>query len=166
MRPPKSAPILSASVLSATGMNFRATRLIITAAMPCVMLPEAQERKFPARSPVAVAEHDKFIRLTQPVEVPTGTQKELDIPTTIKGNHISIVNRIYNRGLWPVELAPWAYKIMVVRRERYRPHAAVYPAEQRRSVIAYYLHLGLVLLRPHRFPPAIGEKIYHAAAGQ
>jgi hypothetical protein len=22
------------------------------------------------------------------------------------------VNRIYNRGLWPVELAPWAYKIM------------------------------------------------------
>ena len=74
--------------------------------------PEAQERKFPATAPVAVEEHDKFIRLTQPIEVPTGTQKEMDIPTTIKGNHISIVNRIYNRGLWPVELAPWAYKIM------------------------------------------------------
>jgi len=75
--------------------------------------PGSARRKFPTRSPVAVEEHAKFIRLTQPVEVPTGTQKEMDIPTTIKGNHISIVNRIYNRGLWPVELAPWAYKIML-----------------------------------------------------
>ena len=74
--------------------------------------PEAQERKFPALDPVMVEEHDKFIRLTQPTEKPTGIQKEMDIPVSIKGNHVSIVNRLYNRGLWPVELAPWAYTIM------------------------------------------------------
>ena len=75
--------------------------------------PEAKERKFPAKDPVTVEEHDKFIRLTQPTEVATGIQKEMDIPLTLKGNHVSIVNRLYNRGLWPVELAPWAYKIML-----------------------------------------------------
>ena len=75
--------------------------------------PEAKERKFPAKDPVTVEEHDKFFRLTQPTEVATGIQKEMDIPLTIKGNHASIVNRLYNRGLWPVELAPWAYKIML-----------------------------------------------------
>jgi hypothetical protein len=74
--------------------------------------PENKERKFPMNKPVAVEEHDKFVRLTQPIEVPTGTQKEMDIPNTVTDNHISIVNRIYNRGLWPVELAPWAYTIM------------------------------------------------------
>ena len=75
--------------------------------------PEAQERKFPALDPVVVTEHDTFVRLTQPTEKPTGIQKEMDIPKTIKGNHISVVNRLYNRGLWPVELAPWAYTLML-----------------------------------------------------
>ena len=75
--------------------------------------PEAKERKFPAKDPVTVEEHDKYFRLTQPTEVATGIQKEMDIPLTTKGNQVTIVNRLYNRGLWPVELAPWAYKIML-----------------------------------------------------
>jgi len=74
--------------------------------------PEAKDRKFPAMDPVAVEEHNKFIRLTQPTEIPTGIQKEMDIPTSIEGNHLSIVHRLYNRGLWPVELAPWASTLM------------------------------------------------------
>ena len=74
--------------------------------------PEVQERKFPASDPVVVEKHNKFVRLTQPTEKPTGIQKEMDIPTSIKGNQVSIVHRLYNRGLWPVELAPWAYSLM------------------------------------------------------
>jgi hypothetical protein len=76
--------------------------------------PEARERKFPANNPLAVEQHDTFVRLTQPTEIPTGIQKEMDIPTTITGNHISIVNRLYNRGVWPIETAPWAYTIMAL----------------------------------------------------
>jgi len=74
--------------------------------------PESQARMLPATEPVAVEEHDKFIRLTQPTEKPTGIQKELDIPVSIEGNHLSIVHRLYNRGLWPVELATWASSLM------------------------------------------------------
>jgi len=74
--------------------------------------PEAQERNFPAKDPVAVEEHDKFIRLTQPTEKPTGIQKEMDIPVSIEGNHLRIVHRLYNRGLWPVKLAAWASTLM------------------------------------------------------
>jgi len=73
--------------------------------------PEAIEREFPARDPVAMEKHEGFIRLTQPTDK-TGIQKEMDIPVSIKGNHLSIVHRLYNRGLWPVELAPWASSIM------------------------------------------------------
>lgn len=74
--------------------------------------PEARERKFPANDPLKVQEHKTFVRLTQPTEIPTGIQKEMDIPSAITGNHISVTNRLYSRGLWPVELAPWAYTLM------------------------------------------------------
>jgi hypothetical protein len=59
-----------------------------------------------------VEEHDKFIRLTPPTEKPTGIQKEMDIPSVIEDNHVSIVHRLYNRGLWPIEIAPWASSLM------------------------------------------------------
>jgi len=75
--------------------------------------PEAKERDFPAKDPVAVEKHEKFIRLTQPTETLTGIQKEIDIPISINKNHLSIVHRLYNRGLWPVELAPWASTLML-----------------------------------------------------
>ena len=74
--------------------------------------PEARERSCPATDPVAIEEHDKFIRLTQPTEKPTGIQKEMDIPTFIDDNHVRIVHRLYNRGLWAIEISPWADTIM------------------------------------------------------
>jgi len=65
--------------------EFQGDRRIITGGHAMRHAPEAQERKFPPRSPVAVEEHAKFIRLTQPVEVPTGTQKEWTSLTPSKG---------------------------------------------------------------------------------
>ena len=74
--------------------------------------PEVRERNCPALDPVKVEEHDTFIRLTPPTEKPTGIQKEMDIPSNIEGNHVSIGHRLYNRGLWPIEIAPWASSLM------------------------------------------------------
>jgi hypothetical protein len=75
--------------------------------------PESQKRFFFGTDPVTIERCDKFIRLTQPTEKPTGIQKELDIPLSIDGNHVSIVHRLYNRGLWTIELAPWTSTLML-----------------------------------------------------
>jgi len=70
--------------------------------------PEALPRYFPEVNQLAVEEHDKFIRFTQTKVPPTGIKKEMDIPISIKGNHISIVHRLYNCGLWPIKISTWA----------------------------------------------------------
>lgn len=74
--------------------------------------PEAQERIFFGNDPIAMEKHDRFIRLTQPTEIATGIQKEMDLPVLIEGNNLKIVHRLYNRGLWPVKLAPWTSSLM------------------------------------------------------
>jgi len=76
--------------------------------------PEALPRYFPDVNPMAVEEHDKFIRFTQSKIPPTAIKKEMDIPTPMNGNHVSIVHRIYNTNLWPVEVSPWATTQMQV----------------------------------------------------
>ena len=76
--------------------------------------PEAFPRYFPEIDPVAVEEHDKFVRFTQTKVPPTAIKKEIDIPVSIKGNHVSIVHRLYNCSLWPVEVSPWASTHMQV----------------------------------------------------
>jgi hypothetical protein len=61
-----------------------------------------------------IEEHDKFIRFTQSRIPPTAIKKEMDVPAAIKGNHVRIVHRLYNIGLWPVEVSPWATTQMQV----------------------------------------------------
>jgi hypothetical protein len=68
--------------------------------------PESQKRFFFGTDPVKIEQRDKFIRLTQPTEKPTGIQKELNIPLSIDGNHVSTLHLLYNRGLWLIELTP------------------------------------------------------------
>ena len=76
--------------------------------------PEALPRYYPDVNPVAVEEHGKFIRFTQSRIPPTAIKKEMDIPASLKGNHVSIVHRLYNTGLWPVEVSPWTTTQMQV----------------------------------------------------
>jgi hypothetical protein len=76
--------------------------------------PEALPRYFPDVNPLAIEEHDKFVRFTQTKIPPTAIKKEMDIPTSVKGNHISIVHRLYNTSLWPVEISVWASTQMQV----------------------------------------------------
>jgi hypothetical protein len=75
--------------------------------------PEKRIRTYiPDDNPISCIQYDGFVRLTQPTETASGIQKELDIPISPVQNHITIIHRLYNRGLWPVELAPWAVSAM------------------------------------------------------
>jgi hypothetical protein len=73
--------------------------------------PEAMPRTYsPDNAPVAFEPHDGFLRVVQPVELATGIQKEMDI--SLAGGRATVVHRLRNHTLWPVELAPWALTMM------------------------------------------------------
>jgi hypothetical protein len=65
----------------------------------------------PVVEPVTIKETDTYIRLAQAVDK-GGFQREIDIPTFIEGNHVRIVQRHYNRNLWPIEVSTWALTYM------------------------------------------------------
>ena len=76
--------------------------------------PEAHPRSYtPDTDSITFKQHDTFIRFTKPTEAATGIQKEIDIPLSPVEGRISITHRLYNRGLWPIELAPWAISNMM-----------------------------------------------------
>jgi len=76
--------------------------------------PEAKPRTYyPDNVPVAVKEHPRYVRFTQPVEATTGLQKELDVSLCPDRVHVKIVHRLRNAaGLWPIHLASWALSVM------------------------------------------------------
>ncbi|MCS7241477.1 hypothetical protein [Candidatus Caldatribacterium sp.] len=49
---------------------------------------------------------------SQSVEPLTGIEKEMEIILDLEGNHLTVLHRLTNRGVWPVELAPWALSVM------------------------------------------------------
>ena len=51
------------------------------------------------------------LRLLAPVEAPTRMQKEWEIRLEAAGT-FRVTHRLHNRGLWPVECAPWAISAM------------------------------------------------------
>lgn len=52
------------------------------------------------------------VHLVQPVEPGPKIQKEMTIKLDDNTDQVSITYRLTNKGLWPVELAPWALSIM------------------------------------------------------
>ncbi|MDZ7702866.1 MAG: hypothetical protein U5L04_00085 [Trueperaceae bacterium] len=79
--------------------------------------PEAKPRTYyPDNEPVALEERledqTPFVRVTAPVETTTGIQKQLDLTLWPDHNHVRVTHRLYNRGMWPVDLAPWALSVM------------------------------------------------------
>ena len=67
---------------------------------------------YPDNSPIEFENHDDYVRLIQPVEETSGIKKEIDIFLSEESNQATIVHRLYNHTLWPVELAPWALSVM------------------------------------------------------
>lgn len=74
--------------------------------------PEQLPRTYyPDNHPVTMSAHDGFVRFTQPLEETTGIQKEIDIYLEDRAA-VQVVHRLTNRGMWPVQLAPWALSVM------------------------------------------------------
>lgn len=76
------------------------------------LAPEEQPRSYyPDNEPVTVQELPNAVRLTAPVEVTTRVQKELEVSMG-EGAQATVVHRVTNHGIWPVELAPWSLSVM------------------------------------------------------
>jgi hypothetical protein len=76
--------------------------------------PEDTVRTYqPDNAPAAVTllPDDCGLRLMPPVEAATGMQKEWVVQLEASGT-FRLTHRLHNRGLWPVEAAPWAITAM------------------------------------------------------
>lgn len=90
--------------------------------------PEHPQRSYwPDNEPVDWQRDGSRLRLTQPVERSTGIQKEIEIELGTRAS-VTVTHRLINRGLWPVEAAPWALTVMQpggtahLPQEPFRPH--------------------------------------------
>lgn len=74
--------------------------------------PEVRPRTYaPDNDPVQADWDGRRLRLTAPVETGTGVQKELELVLTTNQPAVTVVHRLYNRGPWEIELAPWALSV-------------------------------------------------------
>jgi len=75
--------------------------------------PEVMPRTYyPDNSPITAEVGKDSIRLIEPTEPPTGIQKEMLITLDPHGTRVVIQHKLTNKGLWPVDLAPWALTIV------------------------------------------------------
>jgi hypothetical protein len=75
--------------------------------------PEMMPRTYwPDNVPIEAQSHSGVARFVQPVEATTGIQKEIDIRLFPDRAGATVTHRLWNRNLWPVELAPWALSVM------------------------------------------------------
>lgn len=92
--------------------------------------PEAMPRSYaPDNDPVeAEIIGQSSVRVTSAVEPATHLQKEMYISLDHVGSGVTVTHIIKNRGLFPVELAPWALTIMngggttIIPQEPFIPH--------------------------------------------
>lgn len=71
--------------------------------------PEDPERTYvPDDDPLRVSEVPGGVTLVQPVEAPTGIEKQMTITLSHDQVEVQVNHRLTNLGAWPVELAPWA----------------------------------------------------------
>lgn len=75
--------------------------------------PEARPRSYcPDNDPVSFTPTERGGIFTQRIEALTGIEKEIEIAMDTEGNHLAVFHRLTNRGVWPVQLAPWALSVM------------------------------------------------------
>ncbi len=99
--------------------------------------PEAKPRSYvPDNDPVPFEiVGDDSIRLSPKADAATGIEKEILVTLDANSSQVTITHKLTNRGLWPVELAPWALTIMngggvtIIPNEPFIPHTdALLPA--------------------------------------
>jgi hypothetical protein len=93
--------------------------------------PEAMPRTYwPDNFPVKATADQDHLRVIQPVETTTGIQKEIELTLDAASNHVTLIHRLTNKNLWPVELAPWMLTVMgvggkvIIPQPPYKSHEA------------------------------------------
>lgn len=66
----------------------------------------------PDNSPVHIEVRGDTLIATQPTEKETNIQKQLEIRMAPRGTEVVIIHRLFNRGIMPLEFAPWALTMM------------------------------------------------------
>lgn len=76
--------------------------------------PEAVPRSYsPDNEPVDVnVLGNDTVVLTQKMEPSTGIQKQIAVTLAPTGSKVTLKHTLANRGLWPVELAPWGLTVV------------------------------------------------------
>jgi hypothetical protein len=75
--------------------------------------PEDHLRTYwPDNVPVRVEAGSDSLILTQEIEPTTGIEKTIELRLWPHDNRVTVVHRLRNRGLWPIETAPWALSVM------------------------------------------------------
>jgi hypothetical protein len=75
--------------------------------------PEHKYRTYlPDNDPIDYEEIKNGVRLIQPTEEESKIQKEITINIKPDAAEVKVIHKIINRGLWEVELAPWAITVM------------------------------------------------------
>jgi hypothetical protein len=66
----------------------------------------------PENVPVEVQVTATGLTAREPVEPLTNLQKEITVEMAPAGSEVTVTHRIYNKGLFPLEFAPWALTMM------------------------------------------------------
>jgi FKBP-type peptidyl-prolyl cis-trans isomerase len=75
--------------------------------------PEQIPRSYvPDSDPIQAVRDGNTIKLIEPVEKVTNIQKEIWITLDPQSSHVTVVHKMTNRGLFPVEMACWAMSAM------------------------------------------------------
>jgi hypothetical protein len=75
--------------------------------------PEDSVRTYwPDNAPVEVKSFKSYARFSQPVELTTGIQKQIEIRLDPQEARVEVTHRLTNLGLWDVELSAWALSVM------------------------------------------------------
>ncbi len=93
------------------------------------MAPEVYPRTYyPDYDPVGHHFDGKTLQLKCVVEKGTCLQKEIEITLDPDSSKVSVLHRVYNRGVFPVEFSVWALSVMapggraIIPQEPYVPH--------------------------------------------
>lgn len=75
--------------------------------------PEAKPRTYyPDNFPIEWDIKEDRIYLNQPVEPTTGIKKDIEIHMSQDKPQVTVLHKLTNKGLWPVELSVWALSVM------------------------------------------------------
>ena len=70
------------------------------------------------------------LRVIQKVEPHTHIQKEMNVILDENGTGVSVIHKLTNKGIWPVELAPWALSVMATGGTAIFPNEPYIPSSE------------------------------------